>query len=292
MSTSPDLPEGRALELPGRGTTFVRDVPGPAGAPTLLLLHGWTANSAVNWFGVFTPLSRHFRVVAIDQRGHGHGLRTRRRFRLDDCADDAAAVLDALDIDSCIPVGYSMGGPVAQLLWQRHRPRVDGLVLCATAMRFRDRRLEHMTDVALASMAIVTRPLPDRIKYGLRERLFLSKYDDTPLGNWVTEQGRLNDLRTLIEAGAALARFDSHVWLPEVDVPCAVVLTELDQTVPPNRQLQMVDALRDVEVVPLRAGHDACAVRPVLFADAVVEATTSVVERIALSGGTAAATRS
>ena len=169
MSTSPDLPEGRALELPGRGTTFVRDVPGPAGAPTLLLLHGWTANSAVNWFGVFTPLSRHFRVVAIDQRGHGHGL---------------------------------------------------------------------------------------------------------------------------IEAGAALARFDSHVWLPEVDVPCAVVLTELDQTVPPNRQLQMVDALRDVEVVPLRAGHDACAVRPVLFADAVVEATTSVVERIALSGGTAAATRS
>ena len=285
MSPAPDLPEGRELELPGRGTTFIRDVPGPPGAPTVLLLHGWTANSAINWFGVFTPLSKHFRVVAIDQRGHGHGLRTTRRFRLDDCADDAAAVLDALDIDTCIAVGYSMGGPVAQLLWQRHRSRVVGLVLCATAMRFRDRRLEHVTDIALATMAIATRPLPDRIKYGLRERLFLSKYDDTPLGNWVTEQGRLNDLRTLIEAGAALARFDSHIWLPEVDVPCSVVLTELDQTVPPHRQLQMVDALRDVEVVPLRAAHDACAVRPVLFGDAVLEASLSVAERISARTG-------
>ncbi len=285
MSPAPDLPEGRELELPGRGTTFIRDVPGPPGAPTVLLLHGWTANSAINWFGVFTPLSKHFRVVAIDQRGHGHGLRTTRRFRLDDCADDAAAVLDALGIETCIAVGYSMGGPVAQLLWQRHRSRVVGLVLCATAMRFRDRRLEHVTDIALATMAIATRPLPDRIKYGLRERLFLSKYDDTPLGNWVTEQGRLNDLRTLIEAGAALARFDSHIWLPEVDVPCSVVLTELDQTVPPHRQLQMVDALRDVEVVPLRAGHDACAVRPVKFGEAVPEATPSVAERISARTG-------
>ena len=37
---------------------------------------------------------------------------------------------------AAIAVGYSMGGPVAQLLWKRHREQVDGLVLCATSDRF------------------------------------------------------------------------------------------------------------------------------------------------------------
>ena len=43
-----------------------------------------------------------------------------------------------------IPVGYSMGGPVAQLVWRRHRQRVQGLVLCATAPFFRTSRQENM----------------------------------------------------------------------------------------------------------------------------------------------------
>ena len=37
----PPLPMGKRLELPGRGTTFVRQMRGPEGAPTLLLLHGY-----------------------------------------------------------------------------------------------------------------------------------------------------------------------------------------------------------------------------------------------------------
>src|SRR5690349_19985038 len=45
--TPPGAPEGRAIELPGRGTTFVREAGGPAGAPTLLLLHGWTATGGI-----------------------------------------------------------------------------------------------------------------------------------------------------------------------------------------------------------------------------------------------------
>ena len=48
----------------------------------MLLLHGWTANSDLNWFTSFDALSRHFGVVAIDHRGHGRGIRGRRRFWL------------------------------------------------------------------------------------------------------------------------------------------------------------------------------------------------------------------
>src|SRR5882724_7638081 len=105
----PDIPLGRRVELPGRGTTFFREVAGPPGAPTVLLLHGLIASGGLNWFQAFGPLGKHFRVVAIDHRGHGRGMRSWRRFRLADCADDAAALLDVLGIEHAIAVGYSMG---------------------------------------------------------------------------------------------------------------------------------------------------------------------------------------
>ena len=80
-----------------------------------MLLHGWTATADLNWFTCYAPSAEQFRVVALDHRGHGRGMRSRKTFRLEDCADDTVAVCDVLGIDSFIPVGYSMGGPIAQL---------------------------------------------------------------------------------------------------------------------------------------------------------------------------------
>jgi 3-oxoadipate enol-lactonase len=47
---------------------------GPVGAPTLILLHGWTATADLNFFMCYRALSEHFRVIAIDHRGHGRGF--------------------------------------------------------------------------------------------------------------------------------------------------------------------------------------------------------------------------
>ena len=107
-----------------------------AGAPTVVLLHGWTATADLNWFACFAPLAEHFRVIALDHRGHGRGIRAGARSVSTDCADDVAALADVLGIERFIAVGYSMGGPIAQLLWQRHPELVAGLVLCATSSTF------------------------------------------------------------------------------------------------------------------------------------------------------------
>ena len=143
----PAVPRGRHLWLDGRGRTFVRELAGPAGAPTLVLLHGWTATADLNWWTSYGPLAEHFHVVAIDHRGHGRGLRSPEPFRLEQCADDVAALAAALGRNRIVPVGYSMGGPIAQLVWRRHRDLVDGLVLCATSATFqgtsRERWLER-----------------------------------------------------------------------------------------------------------------------------------------------------
>jgi pimeloyl-ACP methyl ester carboxylesterase len=65
----PPVPLGRRIWLADRGTTFVRELEGPPGTPTVLRLHGWIASAGLNWFRVFAPLSEHLRVVPLDHEG-------------------------------------------------------------------------------------------------------------------------------------------------------------------------------------------------------------------------------
>ena len=108
------------VELPGRGATRVWECPGPRRAETLMLIHGVAVTAELNWGKVLAPLARYFRVIAADLRGHGDGIRVGSRFRLEDCADDVAALAAVLGIRKFVAVGYSMGGMVAQLLARRH----------------------------------------------------------------------------------------------------------------------------------------------------------------------------
>src|ERR1700682_5001469 len=112
----PQLPPGRMVRLPGRGTVFLRECPGPPDAEAVVLIHGLGTSADLNWFAAYGPLRRKFRVLAIDMRGHGRGIKTRRPFRLEDCADDVAALAEVLGIRRLMAVGYSMGGLLAALL--------------------------------------------------------------------------------------------------------------------------------------------------------------------------------
>ena len=83
----------------------------------------------------------------------------------------------------------------------------------------------------------------------------------------------------MIEAAAALARFDSSPWLGEVDVPTAVVLTEQDGHIPPRYQGLMADAIPGAEVHRVDADHYACVARPDLFVPTLFRACRSVALR-------------
>src|SRR3954463_11872381 len=121
-----EMPPARTVHVPGRGEFSVRDTGGDG--PPLLLLHGWTASADLNWYAQYGPLAAAgFRVLALDHRGHGRGMRALRDFRLEDCADDAVGVLRELDIRPAILTGYSMGGPIALLAARRHPEAVSGL---------------------------------------------------------------------------------------------------------------------------------------------------------------------
>ncbi len=282
---TPDLPPGRPVRLPGRGTTFVREVAGPAhgdpSAPVLVLLHGWTVTADLNWFTAYRALGRTHRVLAVDHRGHGRGIASRRRFRLADCADDVAALCDVLGVARIVPVGYSMGGPVALLTWRRHPELVDGLVLCATAPRFRGQGPERHLFGALPVAAAAGRLVPGPVRRRAAAALLDRREDASPVGRWAGEQVTGGDPVAKAEAGAAIGRFDATGWLAEVDVPTAVVRTLHDRAVPPVRQTRLAEGIPGASIHDVAGDHTACVTAADRFVPALRAAVADVHARAA-----------
>jgi 3-oxoadipate enol-lactonase len=231
----------------------------------VLLLHGIGVTADVNWFTAYGTLAGRFGVVAIDHRGHGRGIRSPERVTLAACADDAIAALDALGIERAVAVGYSMGGPIAQLAWHRHHDRVAGLVLCATAHRFQGREPMRGFGPALVTRSGAMATAPMR-----RARI------DADLRRWLVRELRSTDQRKAMQAGFSLARFDSSGWLGDVDVPHAVVFTTRDGAVLPPRQQRLADALPSPTVVRCESDHSGCVTRPDRFVPALLEALDAV----------------
>jgi pimeloyl-ACP methyl ester carboxylesterase len=260
----PPLPLGRRVVLPGRGTTFVREVPGPEGAPTVLLLHGWMASGGLNWFRSFDVLGQRYRVLAPDHRGHGRGIRSRRRFRLADCADDAAVLLEQLAAGPAIVVGYSLGGPVAQLLWRRHPDLVQGLVLAATSNHLMPgMRAQALFGSFMAAAAGTTRmgqaamALPTRPFRGRRPSDRVPTRPET-MRAWARAEMQRHDPRQILEAGVAMSNYRAR-WIDQIDVPTVVLVTTRDRAVNPFTQLRMAMRIPGADIHRIDDGHVVCA---------------------------------
>ncbi len=275
---TPKLPAGRFVDLGERGTIIVRDFGGRPGAPVIVLLHGWTATADLNWFKSYDALGEEFRVIAFDHRGHGTGVRTKQPFRLEDCADDVADVATALGVDTFIPVGYSMGGPIAQLVWKQHPERVTGLVLCATAPYFAARRNERRMLLGLTGLAAMARLAPEGAKIWLTEQLYLQR-KTMQWDPWAIQQAATHDWRMVLEAGSALGKFSSTDWLADVDVPVSNVLTMRDQVIPLRRQVKLFEMIPDAEAFRVDGMHDAAIANADRFVPSVIRAIESVVRR-------------
>jgi len=98
-----------------------------AGFP-LILLHGNGEDSS--YFEHQIPcLSRHFRVIAVDTRGHGRSPRGEGEFSIARFAEDLLSFMDAYSIDRAHILGFSDGANIALAFAIRHPDRVNKLVL-------------------------------------------------------------------------------------------------------------------------------------------------------------------
>ncbi len=232
-----EMPPARTVRVADRGEFFVRDTGGDGAV--VMLLHGWIASADLNWWAAYGDLAKAgYRVLAIDHRGHGRGLRPLVPFRLADCAADAAAVLRAVDGAPAVVVGYSMGGAIAQLVSRDHPDVVGGLVLSGTAQHWQDpasRRAFRTMGVLGLMLALAPR---STLRAGLRR----ARIPENERAVWLQSELTRHAARDIAEAGRELGRFDSRPWLGEVRAPVAVVVTTRDELVPVRKQREMAAA--------------------------------------------------
>ncbi|MGN6473588.1 MAG: alpha/beta fold hydrolase [Mycobacteriales bacterium] len=278
-----DLAPGVALELPGRGRTCVIDLAGPPGAPTLILIHALGTTAALSWYPSMHALAEHYRVIAFDQRWHGRGIRS-ESFSLEDCADDVVAVADALGVEKFTVVGYSMGGAIAQLVWRRHRKRVEGMVLAATARNYRgtvqERAWFGITKVAMNRFSARAHLGMERMSSRLADSPTGLTSDISKLGSWAMAEFRSTSAWSMFAAIDAIGRFDSSAWIKRVDVPTSVIVADRDRAIPTRRQHSLAAAIPGAISYEFAGSHTGLVLGAEEFVPVLLEACGSVSRRI------------
>ena len=118
-----ELPTGVNLQYVEQGN--------PSGVP-VILLHG-LSDSWRSFEYVLPHLSESVYAVAPSQRGHGNSERPEEGYEYSDFATDAAALMDALQIESAIIVGHSLGSSVAKRFAIDYPDRTRGVILVGSA---------------------------------------------------------------------------------------------------------------------------------------------------------------
>ncbi len=268
----PWLPSGRIVNIDSRGEFFIREHRhADPSAPTVVLLHGWTASSDLQFFTAYEALAERCSFIGIDHRGHGRGLRSPTEFTLEDAADDAAAVLRHLGDTDVVAIGYSMGGPISMLLARRHPELVAGLVTQATALEWNGTLRERLQWRWLPAMGAALRSrVAGRFMKRFLEKMLADGHTLQQYIPWLRGESQRADIGTVVEAGKALGGYDATDWAGSLDVPAAMLITTNDRLVKPRKQRALAKAL-GAEVREIATDHLGPWEQPAQFSSATIE---------------------
>ncbi len=225
--------------------------------PPLLMIMGWRAN--LDWWpkALLAGLEQRHRLILFDNRGAGRTGDPHGWFRIPQMADDAIALLDALDVPRAHVFGVSMGGMIAQELAIRHRQRVDRLVLACTHAGGR-RAFAPSSEIRRAWRHVLF------TSWGLERRLaYLLFSRDMQVGDPVfwrefratVQRARLSEWAGLKQF-LAIAQHRSHLRAREITSPTLVFAGQSDLMINPENSRWLAAQIPGarLEIFP-QAGH-------------------------------------
>jgi len=237
------------------GARLQYDVAGD-GPETILFIHGLMLASE-SWAAQRDHFAATYRVVTYDLRGQGRSEQTRDRLDLDALAEDAAALIEALNMGPCHVVGFSMGAFIAMRLAARHADKVRSVALIGPSAEAEEKNNRPRY---LLMMALVTlfgpRPLAGR----MMQILFGDTFLDDP--DRAAERRKWRQVvdtlpRSVVRAAAASARRVSMVnELPKIVAPTLVISGAEDRPISPVLARAVADGIAGAVFHPFAAtGH-------------------------------------
>ena len=218
------------VEVAGRQLHYVR---AGEGEP-LLLIQGMSGNH-LHWGDDFLGLLHDdFETIAYDHRGVGHSAATDEPFTIADLADDAVALLDALDIESAHVMGISMGGMTAQEVALRHPERVRTLTLGCTYAGGEDSALGDPEIIQRLGSLFMAGRVEEAMRFGFEVNVspeFAQDPEHFELVKRIAAE-LPSSLEILMLQLQAIAGHDTSDRLGEIRAPTLVVHGSVDQMLP------------------------------------------------------------
>jgi pimeloyl-ACP methyl ester carboxylesterase len=256
MTVADELIEMRGLRF------HYRDWPAPrGGAPDLVLLHGFTGH-ARSWDAFAHAMTDRYRVLALDQRGHGEtAWAAADKYGAGEMVDDLAAFVAALGLRRFTLLGLSMGGNVAIHYGGRRPPELSRLVIVdiapeivasgaariQTGVRAKD-TFESRDEAFAAARA--ANPRPPEAHHRLRVDQSLMRTKD---GRWTYRYDR-----ALRSPGTVRARDPEAGWraVADISVPTLLIRGENSDILSPEAAQRMLDANRNIQMTTVAgSGH-------------------------------------
>ncbi|HVN39641.1 MAG TPA: alpha/beta hydrolase [Myxococcota bacterium] len=256
----------------------------------LLLLHGF-GNDAHIWDDFAPSVAPHYRVLALDHRGHGDSAwDPERRYEHEAMVEDVERVTSELGIDRLVVVGHSLGGRIATLFAGRHPERMAGLVIVDVGPEVDARgklrirmdvesrptpvyasAAEYARDLSLAYPAARPDALARMAEHGLRRRadgLYELKMDPAL-------RGAMSAAETPAEAEAREREMERLLWdaLRKIPCPTLVVRGAASDILSPDVADRMVEEVlpKGRLAVVARASHSVMTDNPDGFREAVCD---------------------
>jgi pimeloyl-ACP methyl ester carboxylesterase len=246
-----------------------------AGVP-LLFIHGWPHNRTL-WAAQLSGLQTQARCLAPDLRGFGDSS-VEPPYSIDQYADDLAAFLTMLGIESAVVCGLSMGGYVALAMLRRHRGLLRGLILTSTratadtpeGREKRARLIEFVRDRGVEALA------SRQLQAMVGETTFNSRPDVLEALRKLMADAPKTGVIGALEAMAA--RPDATSSLDGIDFPTLVVSGSEDVFTPPDELRALAAAIPHSRLEIIEGGGHVCSFeRPAAFNHIVSEFLASLV---------------
>lgn len=215
--------------------------------PPLLLLHGFSLDHTM-WSGQMEELQRSYRLIAPDLRGLGKTKAPSEPFSLETMGDDAAALLEAIDIPAAAVAGFSLGGYTLLQMLARHPLKVRAAAFVSTqagadTVEGRERRLRIARLVIDEGM----KPFASAFIPQLFDPAYLASHPleiaDTQS---VIESQLPNSIAQVLDA--MRQRLDMRFYLNDFIQPAAVIGGLADALVPVQAMRELHEGLPDCTI--------------------------------------------
>lgn len=238
---------------------------GDAGLPALFLCNSIGTDHTV-WDVVVPQLTRHFRVIRMDTRGHGQSDAPAEDYTLAQLAGDIDAVATAAQLDHFNLCGVSLGAMMAMAYAVEQPPRLRRLVLCNTSTNMDpaawQQRIDTVRGQGMASIADMA-----------MSRFFTPEYVEANSLPFQQVRERFLALSPAGYTGCCAAIRDMALTdqLPRIQVPTLVLTGARDVSTPHEAGQAIADRVPGARIRQLPAAHIPANEVPELFCEALVD---------------------